>query len=225
MDFIYTEMYDVVITKKKTLVYAPYVMLLLITQQTAHPLLTTNLTSHKYMKLQRKESPGVVEEDFSSSDEDKGDDNIVEVEESRHGPRIKIASNAFVPSSKVEIKENMKKLTWWQRYVLCMNVDIDKNLHCQYVQNKHLQPDQRLIMEKLDIQPKDTTSDSAAEGSSSTLSYKAWNANSLVNWGDFEDVTGPSRSLGKAPVADEESDKEEESEEGNSDKNEDSDEE
>jgi hypothetical protein len=72
-------------------------------------------------------------------------------------------------------------------------------------------------MEKLDIATKDS-SDSVVEGSSSTLSYRAWNANRLVNWGDFEDVTGPSH--GKASANDEESEKEE-----NSDEDEDSDEE
>jgi hypothetical protein len=145
--------------------------------------LTTNLTPHKFAKPQRKASPGVVEENFAASDDEEGDDDDVEevVEVSpRTGPCIKNASNAFVPSSKVEIKENMKKLTWWERYVLCMNVDIDKKLHRQYVQCKHLQCDQRLIMEKLDITTKDSL-DSATEGSSLTLSYKAWNANNLVN--------------------------------------------
>jgi hypothetical protein len=44
MDFIYKEMYDAVITKNKTPVYAPHVMVLLIAQQTMHPLLTTHLT-------------------------------------------------------------------------------------------------------------------------------------------------------------------------------------
>jgi hypothetical protein len=44
MDFMYKEMYDTVITKKKTPIYAPYVLLLLVSQQTAHPLLTTHLT-------------------------------------------------------------------------------------------------------------------------------------------------------------------------------------
>jgi hypothetical protein len=122
-----------------------------------------------------------------------------------------------VPYSKVEIKANMKMLSWWERYVLCKNVDIDTKLYRQYVQNKHLQRDQRLIMEKLDISTKDS-SNSDAEGSSLTLSYRAWNANSLVNWGDFEDVTRPSH--GKAPVDDEEFEEEE-----NSDKDEDSDEE
>jgi hypothetical protein len=127
-----------------------------------------------------------------------------------------------VPSTKVEIKANMKKLSWWERCVLCMNVDIDKKLHCQYVQDKHIQRDQRLILEKLDITK--GSSYSAAEGYSSTLAYKAWNSNSLVNWNDFEDVTGPSH--GKAPADDEESEaEEEEEEEENSDEDEDSDEE
>jgi hypothetical protein len=159
------------------------------------------------VKSQRKASPGVVEEDFASSDDEEGDDDVEEVVEvaPRTGPRIKNASSAFVSSSKVEIKANMKKLTWWERYFLCINVDIDKKLHRQYVQNQHLQRDQRLIMEKLDIATKDS-SDSVVEGSSLTLSYRAWNANSLVNWGDFEDVTGPSH--GKAPANDEECEEE-----------------
>jgi hypothetical protein len=45
-------------------------------------------------------------------------------------------------------------------------------------------------MEKLDI-PKTAA---AEEGSSSTLSYNAWNSKSLVNWQDFEEVTGPSHA-------------------------------
>jgi hypothetical protein len=172
-------MYDTMITKKKTPVYAPYVMLLLIAQHTKHALLTTHLTSHKYVKPQRKASLDVVEEVFASSDEEEEAD---EEEESidvapRMGPRIKNASNAFVPSSRVEIKANMKKLSWWERYVVCMNVDNDKKLHSQYVRNKHIQRDQRRIMDKLDI-PK---TDDEDQVSISTLSYNAWNSKSLVN--------------------------------------------
>jgi hypothetical protein len=100
MDFIYKEMYDTVITKKKTPVYAPYVMLLLIMQHIEHPPITTHLTSHKYVKPQRKASPGVVEEVFASSDEEEEEDEEEESVEvaPRTGPRIKNASNAFVPS-------------------------------------------------------------------------------------------------------------------------------
>jgi hypothetical protein len=114
MDFIYKEIYDTVITKKKTLLYAPYIMLLLSAQNTGHPLITTHLTTHKYVKPQRKASPGVLEEVFASSDDEEEE---VEEEETvevapRSGPHIKNASNAFVPSSRVEIKANMKKLSW-----------------------------------------------------------------------------------------------------------------
>jgi hypothetical protein len=107
MDFIYKEMYDTMNTKKKTPIYAPYVMLLLIGQHTEHPLLTTHLTSHKHVKPQRKASPGVVEEVFASSDEgEEADEEEEPVEVApRSGPHIKNASNAFVPSSHVEIKQ------------------------------------------------------------------------------------------------------------------------
>jgi hypothetical protein len=86
-----------------------------------------------------------------------------------------------VPSSKVEIKENIKKLTWWQRYVLCMNVDIDKKLHQQYVQSKHPNHNQKLIMDELDIRNKNPKLDTPLEDSGKTLSYKTWIANCLVN--------------------------------------------
>jgi hypothetical protein len=112
-----------------------------------------------------------VEEVFASSDEGEDADEEEESMEvaPRTGPRIKNASNAFVPSSRAEIKTNMKKLSWWERYVLCMNVDIDKKLHSQYVHNKHIQHDQRRIMDKLEI-PKNGDEDQVC---SSTLSYNA----------------------------------------------------
>jgi hypothetical protein len=164
-----------------------------------------------------------VEEVFASSDEEEEEDEEEESVEiaPRMGPRIKNASNAFVPSSRVEIKANMKKLSWWERYVLWMNVDIDKKLHSQYVRNKHIQHDQRRIMEKLDI-PKTAAEE---EGSSSTWSYNAWNSKSLVNWQDFEEVTGPSHGRASPDVEESEAEEEEEDEDGeNSDENEDSDE-
>jgi hypothetical protein len=161
---------------------------------------------------------------FASSDEgEEADDEEEPVDIApRSGPRIKNASIAFVPSSRVEIKANMKKLSWWERYVLCMNVDIDKKLHSQYVCNKHIQRDQRRIMDKLEI-PKNDDEDQV---SSSTLSYNAWNSKSLVNWQDFEEVDSPSH--GRASPDDEESEAEEEEEDEDgesSDENEHSDEE
>jgi hypothetical protein len=81
MDFIYKETYDVVITKKKNPVYVPYIMVLLKAQQTRHPLLTTNLTTHKFVKPQRKASLGIFEENFASSDDEEGGDDNEEIEE------------------------------------------------------------------------------------------------------------------------------------------------
>jgi hypothetical protein len=42
MNYIYKEMYECIVNKK-TPVYAPYVMKLIIAQQTNHPLVRTNL--------------------------------------------------------------------------------------------------------------------------------------------------------------------------------------
>jgi hypothetical protein len=89
-----------------------------------------------------------------------------------------------------------------------MNVGIDKKLHQQYVKNKHPNHNQKLITDELVIRNKNPKPDTPPEDSGKTLSYKTWNANSLVNWGDFEDVTGPSCSLGKDPMDNEESEEE-----------------
>jgi hypothetical protein len=77
-------------------------------------------------------------------------------------------------------------------------------------------------MDKLDI-PKNDDEDQV---SSSTLSYNAWNSKSLVNWQDFEEVTGPSHGRASPDVEESETEEEEEEEDGeNSNQNEDSDEE
>jgi hypothetical protein len=98
-----------------------------------------------------------------------------------------------------------------------MNVDFDKKLHRQYVQNKHINHNQKAIMDELDIRNKNPTPDTPPEESKKTLCYNAWNANNLVNWVDFEDVTGPSRSHGKDPMDNEELEDKEEEEDEDSD--------
>jgi hypothetical protein len=98
-------------------------------QETNHPLTKSGLIEHKFVNPQWKEYPGIVIESYALSEEEE------EIEEV--APRrliMKNPSNAFVPSSsKEEAKFKMKKLTWWQRNILCMNVDINKKLHDIYV--------------------------------------------------------------------------------------------
>jgi hypothetical protein len=77
-------------------------------------------------------------------------------------------------------------------------------------------------MDKLDISKRDDED----QVSSSTLSYNAWNSKSLVNWKDFEEVTGPFHGRASPDAEESETKEEEEEEDGeNSDEDEDSEEE
>jgi hypothetical protein len=53
MDYIYKDMYECIVNKKTPL-YAPFIMKLILDQQINHPFLMANLTAHKKVKLQRK---------------------------------------------------------------------------------------------------------------------------------------------------------------------------
>jgi hypothetical protein len=75
-------------------------------------------------------------------------------------------------------------------------------------------------MDELDILNKDPPPDTPLEDFRKTLSYNAWNADGLVNWADFEDVTRPSRSHGKDPVDNEETEDKDEDENENEESNE-----
>jgi hypothetical protein len=107
MDFVFQEMWLCLLHKKAPL-YAPYVMKLIVAVGSASPLVSLNLVEHKLVRLQKKiaqkgkkkksDIPFIDDEDeIDVSEED-------EMEVSPRGPRIKNASNAFVPSSKAYVE-------------------------------------------------------------------------------------------------------------------------
>jgi hypothetical protein len=97
-------------------------MKLIRAQNLNHPLLKANLVEHKVVKLQRKAPTGHSKEPFAPV-RGEDDDEFAEVVSTRRGPRMKHASNAG-SSSNNEFGQEFKKLNWFQRNVLCMNVDI-----------------------------------------------------------------------------------------------------
>jgi hypothetical protein len=115
------------------------------------------LVEHKTVKPQKKPAPGVSNEPFAASSEDEdmegGEDDVdeegeegeEEIEETRTAPpsppkrRSKNASNVPFPSrNKEEVNKEIKKLLWFKRTLLCMGVDIRKEQHNIYIQNKHI---------------------------------------------------------------------------------------
>jgi hypothetical protein len=142
MDFIHKEINDCIVNKKTTL-YAPFVMKLIRAQELNHPLLKANHVDHKVVKLQRKAPTGHSKEPFAPV-RGEDDDAFAEGVSTRRGPRIKHASNAS-SSSNNEFGKEFKKLNWFQRNVLCMNVDIRHKQYESYIAQKHMNDNQQAL--------------------------------------------------------------------------------
>jgi len=143
MDFIFQEMW-LCFLNKKTPVYAPYVMKLIIEKAPGERLCSLNLISHEsgrpQKKISEKEKERVpyseledeadeIDEMEDSDGDDSSDGDGGDMDVTRRGPRIKNASNTFVPSNKDFVKKKISKLSWLKQTLLCMNVDIRKTQH------------------------------------------------------------------------------------------------
>jgi hypothetical protein len=142
MDFIHKEINDCMVNKKTPL-YAPFVIKLIRAQELNHPLLKVNLVEHKVVKLQRKAPTGHSKESFALV-RGEDDDAFGEGVSTRRGPRMKHASNAS-SSSNNEFGQEFKKLNWFQRNVLCMNVDIHHKQYESYIAQKHMNDNQQAL--------------------------------------------------------------------------------
>ena len=108
MDFIFQEMWTCLISKK-TPMYAPYVMALIIAKNTGVPLVTTNLVTHLPVRPQKKfsekekervaysELEGEFDEGGEDSEEADDDDDpeTMDISPPRR-PRMKNVGNTFV---------------------------------------------------------------------------------------------------------------------------------
>jgi hypothetical protein len=227
MDYIYKEMYECIVNKK-TPMYAPYIMKLIIAQQTNHPLLKANLTQHKVVKLQRKGPTGHSTVPFAPMIGEEGD--IEEVEAGvfkRRGPRMKHANNAF-SSSKEEVAQEYKRLNWFQRNVLCMNVDIRHKQYDSYVAQKHMNDNQQALHKAFRATRLGYVESAPSTPSSDTYSYGKW-SKGFADWQAFDDDTShlteqSTVDEGKKPMGDEDEDEDFDVDASNEDVDDDNDE-
>ena len=195
MNFIYEEL--IIHTQsKKTPTYAPFVMKLLVWKKIQSPLMTLNLVEHGLVKPQAKAVSTDVDprgyKTYVSGDDESEDDENAEspppASPSRR-PRMKHASNVAMPgTSKGIVRQKLKKANFWQRTFCCMNVDIRHGQYDQYVQNKHIIDNQKIIIDELRTNRGEKLSTPSSE-SSGTPPYEQWSKR-LVNWSDFDVVDG-----------------------------------
>jgi hypothetical protein len=185
MDFIFNEMFDAMVSKG-SLPYAPFIMRLIKDTCKDHDF-SEKCVSHKVKRLyvkQSKPAPAPV------------------------GP---IGPNSFMrdarssaPSGKFvskDVPKRVKRLSWFQKHVLCMKVEIHHENYDAYCERKTILDTQREILHKL------SGEQAALSPPTPPIAYNKWHSESY-NWGAME------RSLfvGRTTHVDDE-DKEEEDEE------------
>jgi hypothetical protein len=181
MDYIHKEMNDCIINKKTPL-YAPFIMKLILAQHINSPLLKANLQAHKIVKLQRKAPTGHSKESFAPLRGEE-EDEFGEGVSTRRGPRMKHASNDG-SSSNNEFVQEYKKLNWFQRNVLSMNVGISHKQYDSYVAQKHMNDNQQALHKAFRASRPGYVESNPSSSLSGTHSYGKW-SKGLIYWQAF----------------------------------------
>ncbi|MEO7173450.1 hypothetical protein, partial [Flavobacterium sp.] len=155
MDFIYNEMYDAMVCGY-TIPYAPYIMLL-IKDTLKEDLADLELEEHSFKKIYVKKSVARAPATSASQGEFMTD--------ARGSAR-----QAVPPAS--SSASHVRKLSWFQRHILCMNIDIRKEQFEAY-RERHA------IRSRLPSQPNDPPV-------LAPLSYERWNAKAKTPWVQLE---------------------------------------
>jgi hypothetical protein len=155
--------------------------------------------NHKVVKLQRKEPTGHSKVPFAPM-RGEDDDAFAEGVSTRRGPRMKHASNAG-SSSNNEFAQEYKKLNWFQRNVLCMNVDICHKQYESYIAQKHINDNQDILHKAFRKAQPGYVESPPSSSSSGTHSYGKW-SKGLTDWQAFEEVTSGTSNVhhGKKPM-------------------------
>jgi hypothetical protein len=163
MDFIFYEIKDAII-QRNTVPYAPYIMLLI-----KHALreydLSDDCVDHqvKNMYIKKKKTPAPSTAYPSTF--------MADVRSS--------ASTREQRATATSMSREVKKLSWFERNVLCMKVEIHHENYQAYVERKTIQDNQQLILHRL------SGAQTTEPTPTATTSYAAWHTD-RYNWCDME---------------------------------------
>jgi hypothetical protein len=173
MDFIFHELYEAM-SHRKTIPYAPYIMLLIKDQFRDHDLsdgCVEHKVKHPYVKKKNVVGPAAAT------------------------LREKKAATAARARDALHVESNVRKLNWFQRNVLCMNVAIHKENYQAYKERKSILDNQAIILHKLN------NSEGEAPEPSAPVDYSVWET-SAYNWHDVDRCLQSSSSAPPPPPAD-----------------------
>jgi hypothetical protein len=117
-------------------------------------------------------------------------------------------SSGFAPARHADLpamKKQVKKLSWFQRHILCMNIEIHKENYAASRERSEIQHTQAVILHKLSGEQGPPPQPPVHPG------YSGWHS-SQVPWNDLEDCIQRANYTRSSPPAPDTEDEEEEEE-------------
>ncbi|KAK1660264.1 hypothetical protein QYE76_048423 [Lolium multiflorum] len=187
MDYIFHAIHDAMVSRT-TIPYAPYIQLLINNSVSMNEDLSRYpLVKHTVKKAYKlKSAPRVA----PAPDSFMGD----------------ARSSGFAPARHADLpvmKKQVKKLSWFQRHILCMNIEIHKENYAASRERSEIQHTQAIILHKLSGDQGPPPQPPAHPG------YSGWHS-SQVPWSDLEDCIQRANYTRNSPEAPNTEDEEEE---------------
>ena len=212
MDFIFEEMHPSTITKKKLPPYAPYVAMLLKRLNVATSLGCKPHAIAKY-QLRNNTLPSQTVGPRGSSSRPPFAASDEEIQEEEEAPRVR-RKNAMPPgtfgfedASVEEIKKEVKKLTWGQKFLMCMGIENHREQHNAYLERKLMLDNQQVIGRHLAMieQKLEGKKPKAPQvKKTAPIPYEEWNTGHIP-WGKLDKALGLD-DKGKGPKDSEDDD-------------------
>jgi hypothetical protein len=223
--FIYSEM-QLAMVERKILQYAPYIKRLILDKgiegefEIEEDVQYEDMEAHKLIKIYKNTAH--VRASTTRVFAPSGSSDVMGGNLYASGCRRK-----NVDPLSGSIRQEYKKLKWWQKAVFCMNNDVRRTQYDDYVDRKHLHKKQRDLDAHLRVVEKgkgastqeETQEQEASEG---TFSFGKRNEGASFDWKELAEVT--SKGKGSIEEDDEEEDYDEDGSEGDDDDDDDDDE-
>jgi hypothetical protein len=163
MDFIFYEIKDAII-QRNTVPYAPYIMLLIknaLGDYDIHDDCVEHQVKKMYVKRKQSSAPSAAYPSTFMADARSS------------------ASTRDKRAAASAMSREVRKLSWFERNVLCMKVEIHRENYQAYVERKNIQDTQQLILHRL------SGAQTADPTPTAPTSYEAWNTD-RYNWVEMQ---------------------------------------
>ena len=187
MDFIFNEIHDAMVSRT-TMPYAPYIQLLINNSVAMNEDLSQFPLVKHTVKKAYKLKP--VPHAAPAPDSFMGDARTSGFAPARH---------ADLPA----MKKQVRKLSWFQRHILCMNIEIHKENYAASRERSEIQHTQAVILHKLSGEQGPPPQPPVHPG------YSGWHS-SQVPWNDLEDCIQRANYTRRSPDAPDTEEEEEE---------------